>query len=759
MIYQVKILTLSAIENMTEMTGKEILNTQKEIYKSLAGKQIKKTFELLYKLTEELQDWSINEKLNELETSYKYMLQYLFDGVEDPKRDQIYTGLIASLFNITDKIAELLLEKETSTFYYSKKRYYRLHPEMNIQQQMTLLDTALSNMSLNDLLSDIENNTQTQNDLKKQVEKAEEELFVRIWCNYPATEDDYSILREGLSPQHFPAETVCLIISALTLNLLHRYDERKLSILLDVYEQSENEDIRQRALCGALILMYIYRTRISFSPTLLSRIEACKENEQFCRETRTIFLQLIKSRETERISRKFTEELLPEMMKISPSIYNKMKQDELMNDMNSLEKNPEWQEILEKSGIADKLKELNDLQLEGADVFMSTFSGLKSFPFFKEAANWFRPFNTGHTMLNSVFPHGNKDSNFKKLISMSHFLCNSDKYSFCLSLTQVPEAQREMMTSQFNAEGIELQNIEKDRLSLNANEVGKNISNQYLQDLYRFFKLSLFRPEFSDPFASHIDLFQISFLQSIFSDDSTLRLIGEFYFRKEYYTDALTLFEILLKRHHSDSELYQKVGYCLQMSGQYQEALQSYLKAEMIYPDSLWTLRRIASCYRTLKKPEAALEYYLRIEQMNPDNLSIEMNIGHCYFEQENYEEALKHYFKVDYLDPRSAKAWRAIAWCSFLAGKLEQAQRYYGKILDNKPTAIDYMNAGHVEFVLKNLNKAIMLYRESITREKGKEESFLNNFRQDVKYLTQLGISSDDIPLLIDQLLYSLSR
>ena len=90
------------------------------------------------------------------------------------------------------------------------------------------------------------------------------------------------------------------------------------------------------------------------------------------------------------------------MMKISPSIYKKMKQDELMNDMNSLDKNPEWQEILEQSGIADKLKELNDLQLEGADVFMSTFSGLKSFPFFKEAANWFRPFNTEYTAFSNI---------------------------------------------------------------------------------------------------------------------------------------------------------------------------------------------------------------------------------------------------------------------------------------------------------------------------------------------------------------------
>lgn len=744
---------------MTNMTVKEIINTQQEIYRLLAKKQIKKVFELLSELSSVLQDWTVNEKLNELETSYKYMLRYMFEGIEDPEREQVYRNLISSLFTLTDKVTELLLEKESSGFYFSKKRYIQLHPEMSIQQQSDTLDSAINNLSLNSLLSDIENNTQTQIELRKQVEKAEEELVTRIWCNYPATEWDYTALREGLSPEHFPVETTCLIVSALTLNLLHRYDEQKLAILLDVYEQSTNEEIRQRALCGVLILMYIYKARIELSPYLLARIEASKENERFCKETRTIFLQLIKSRETERISRKFTEELLPEMMKISPSIYKKMKQDELMNDMNSLDKNPEWQEILEQSGIADKLKELNDLQLEGADVFMSTFSELKSFPFFKEAANWFRPFNTEYTALNNVFTQGDKDNNFKKLISLSHFLCNSDKYSFCLSLIQVPETQRGMMTSQFNAEGIEMQNIEKDKLSLNADEAGKNISNQYLQDLYRFFKLSSFRSEFSDPFSSHIDLFQVSFLQSIFSDDNTLRLIGEFYFRKEYYAEALTMFNKLLQNHRSDSELYQKIGYCLQMSGEYDKALDAYLKAEMIYPDSLWTLRRIASCYRTLKKPEAALEYYLRIEQMKPDNLSIEMNIGHCYFEQENYDEALKYYFKVDYLDPKSTKAWRAIAWCSFLAGKQEQARRYYEKILNNKPTSIDYMNAGHVEFALKNLNKTIELYRESIENDKGNAESFLNNFRQDVKYLIQAGISANDIPLLIDQLMYSLNR
>ena len=104
------------------MTVKEIINTQQEIYRLLAKKQIKKVFELLSELSSVLQDWTVNEKLNELETSYKYMLQYMFEGIEDPEREQVYRNLISSLFTLTDKVTELLLEKESSGFYFSKKR-------------------------------------------------------------------------------------------------------------------------------------------------------------------------------------------------------------------------------------------------------------------------------------------------------------------------------------------------------------------------------------------------------------------------------------------------------------------------------------------------------------------------------------------------------------------------------------------------------------------------------------------------------------
>ena len=36
------------------------------------------------------------------------------------------------------------------------------------------------------------------------------------------------------------------------------------------------------------------------------------------------------------------EELLPEMMKLGPSLYKKIRQDYLINDINALEENPEF---------------------------------------------------------------------------------------------------------------------------------------------------------------------------------------------------------------------------------------------------------------------------------------------------------------------------------------------------------------------------------------------------------------------------------
>ena len=741
------------------MTVAEIQHRYREVIALLDEKRLKEAFDRISVWLSMLPDvWQIADKLSEAETAYRYLTQYMLDGCDDPDRQQMYGKLMLTAYTLADRTEEALLAAESNTLYFQKKRYFRQLADTSIQNACKALDKAYNELSLQLLAEENDDTRARQKQLREKTERAREELFTLIWTNYPATEDDYAALKACLSPDRYPAETASAVVAALLLNLLQRYDERKIGLLLSAYTEWHDDEVRQRALCSALMLLYIYRSRAALSTALTAHLESLKEQEGFARDTRNIFLQLIRSREAERISKKLTEELLPEMMKLSPSLYKKINPSP--NDGEGTpDKNPEWQELLEQSGIADKIKEMNDLQMEGSDVFLSTFSNLKSFSFFNDIGNWFAPFYAEHSAVQDIFPaRGSGGDTFLKLLGSSRFLCNSDKYSFCLSLKQVSEAQRQMMTSQFNSESADLEQLEKERTSLSGEELSKSIANQYIQDLYRFFKLHSRREEFYDPFAEPVDLLQLPSLQSVLGDENTMRLIAEFYFKKEFYTDALAVFERLTEQYGADNGIYQKTGYCLQTLGEYEKALNVYLRAEMIQPDNLWTIRRIAACYRSLKNSAKALAYYLRAAELQPDSLAIGLNIGHCYVEAKNYEEALKYYFKVDYLAPDSGKAWRPIAWCSFLVGKKEQAQRYYEKILNDKPTATDYMNAGHVELAFGHVRRALDLYRESLAAEGGDLRRFRENFKQDIPDLVRAGIRESDIPILLDQLLYRVS-
>jgi tetratricopeptide (TPR) repeat protein len=234
--------------------------------------------------------------------------------------------------------------------------------------------------------------------------------------------------------------------------------------------------------------------------------------------------------------------------------------------------------------------------------------------------------------------------------------------------------------------------------------------------------------------------------------------IADHYLHRNYFEDALTLYERLsATREENDDTLFQKTGYCRQMRGDYKGAIADYAKAEIMNPGSKWLLRRTAQCYRAVGKPEKAIGYYLQYEKSDPENLSLLLSIGSCYLDMKNYTEALKYYFKVDYLDAKGNKAWRPVAWCSFLTGKYDQARNYYNKVLSHNPDSQDYMNAGHTEWALRNLKKALVFYKKSVEMLNGDYKKFRTTFDRDIPELTAAGIDPAEIPLISDQLRYSL--
>ena len=721
----------------------------------IENKELKSAFDSIDSLAEELQNWKITDKLNELRNNYKYMLHYLIEGSDDPEQDKIYNKLIRDTFKLTLDTAEVALTNDSSEIFFEKMRSSSVQSPISLDEFREQVKKRLDTMSLLSLYEEGEEKRNRAKNNSQGYERIISEMFYSIFSAPRANDDTIKEYERFLFDDIIPVDNKNMFISALMLNIIQRFDAKKVLFLLECCTH-ENMQISIRSITSLTPILQIYINRWHLYPELINRLNLLSDDSFFRRRLLISIIQFIQSRETEKITRKLTEEILPEMMKLSPIIGKKIKMDEWLGETGMDDKNPEWQKILDDAGITDKLQEFSNLQMEGADVFHSTFSNLKSYPFFNEMSNWLLPFNLEHSQLQGFLSENIENKGVIQSITNATFICNSDKYSFCFSIMLMPQEYRKMMSSQLGAESEELKNMRDEEFSIDPYQEEESVCKQYVQDLYRFYKVFPRSNDFIDIFALPLDFHKIDAISSIISDPKNLEKIALYYFEKNHLPEALSAYEMLSDLDSTNSEVWQKIGYCKQLLVDIEGAIEAYLRAELIESNNTWVLRRIAQCYRLLKKPQDALLYYKKLEKLHPEDLNVQLNIGHCFLELKEYEEALKNYFKVEWIDDTNTRVWRSIAWCSFLSHKFDVSQKYYQKVIKDKPTSHDFMNAGHVELALNNVKGAIKYYSESIKTIKNMK-SFKALMKGDLVELRLAGVDLKIIPALLDKIEYDL--
>ncbi len=731
------------------MNSSQIHSTYEILLQSLISGQLSNTFDKTLVLAEELQNGSYYDRLNDLKQNYSYLLQYYSTDIDDPQRKQVLNKLVAKLFVLISELHEELLIRNSSNFEFTQKRYFPHVKKYKSPSELLISLKYYHSQSI--LLAKLEDSHQIElNRLRSNFETALSELFNMYWISSFYESDEKNVF-EQIIHESYPGEVEkSILISALTLNLWRMFDERKLMLLFDACE-SENMAVKQRAIVGLCFILAKYSKFMPYFPTVRNRLVFLTDNQQIVQNFQNVLIQIISTAETDKISKRMKEEILPEVMKISPLMKDKIESDSLLNSDEWNEENPEWQDLLEKSGVTDKLKELSELQLEGADVYMSTFSMLKNFGFFSEICNWFMPFDSGNSAIKELFV-----TDEISLISAfvgNNVMCNSDKYSFCLSILQMPESQRSMMKNSFKNEADQLAEMANDELLLQPLQVAKNISKQYIQDLFRFFKLYPHHNDFSDMFDFSLTMHRLFLFNNLTYNEGFSLNVAEYYFSKGLYTQALELFEIIQLQTTPTAALYQKIGYMYQQTSQFNKALDAYNKADIIQPDDLWTVRKMALCYRLKGNYTKALEFYQHSDFLQPNHFSISMQIGNSLLQLNRFKEALAIYFKLDALEPDNLKVWRAISWCSFLVGNLKQAEYYINKLIDFEPNTHDYLNAGHIAWCNRKISNALNFYFKSIELSQNEMEAFQQMFKTDEPFLLANGIESYEIPLMIDAL------
>jgi tetratricopeptide (TPR) repeat protein len=690
--------------------------------------------------------------------TYENLLKYTIEGIEDPEKDNIYRHLQISVLELADLALQSAYMIDSDKYIYRLKRKIENETKLIKEEAINSIEVMAFDEELSEVLK---SRFETETNRKEEYQNHQNilvKIFNLVWLTDKFKDTDLKLVKSIWRSNNFPWYEQSIIISALTLSAIRCFDVIKIELLIE-YSLNDNSEIKQRALSGLFLTLYIHDKRINFYPTLIEKIKSLGKIDEIRKNIELIAIQLLKSKETERITKKFEDEIIPEMVKFQPVLKDKLDLDNILSDDFTDDKNPDWERVFEDApDLLDKLQEISKMQMEGADVFMSAFSRLKNFDFFNEIINWFRPFHTDNYIINEILrkeEHRFDSTSFLDGLSKAFFMCNSDKYSFCLNIQSMPDLQKTMMLEMFNAELESIKELQEEDEILNKSTNIKSITSQYIQDLYRFYKLHPLKSEIQDIFKFKLDFYNCNFFSLLIVNDKILQNIGEFFFEKDYFEQALEVYLILNREGDNTLEIFEKIGYCYQKLKNYSEALNYYKKAELFEANRAWNLKKLALCNRYLKNYQESLKYYLEAEKLEPEDLYVKTYIGHSYLDLKEYEKALDYYYKVEFLADENKKVLRPIAWCLFVLGNYISAKEYFERLMVEEANKYDFMNLGHVEWCLGNRKAALKNYKLSLSRDDNNIKSFMAGFEEDKKYLRQSGIDPREINFMLDYLKY----
>lgn len=693
------------------MSGKPTFwQLYKRTINKLDERHLGEALELLQELANVLGDWKLLDEVADVNSAYGLLLYYMEQGNNDPAREQQHTNFIAACYNIAEKAAQT--------------------------ERALVTGTSARMRSISEILKDMENlelknitSEPCEEDANKHVELYTE-LFNASYDSFLWNDEAAAQAQEVIDSALIAENDKVLMASGLFINCLQAFDARKIIFFADNYSTATSSMLRIRMLVAVAFTLYTYRKRLFAYPVITSKLKDLCNNPRFTTDMQNLQKLIIESLSTHEVDRKMREEIIPAMLKSHNFNPEKFGIDSLEEISES---NPEWKNFEQQVG------KLAELEAAGADIYYSTFSTLKRYPFFNNAANWLYPFEENHPGI----PKQIRKTGLKGIANAllkSDVLCDSDKYSFCMLTTQMTDVQVNMIISQLPEMG---------GYDTAIAQTSESTCRNYLRNLFRFFYLYSGKSKPANPFETDMSLLDCNELAEAFKDKTEINKISAYAIKKGKYDMAISFLLLSETKGFADSEVYQELGFCYQKKKSYFDAIAAYEKANALSGDSEWTLQHLAQTNRIVGNYKDALNYYRLLETAKGEDAKIAFRCGECLVHLESYDDAMHEFFKAEYLNPDMTAATRAIAWCSILTDDIKQARKYYDKLLLKEEQGEDLLNAGHAAWIDGDTKAAVELYSRAYAELK--REEFLKRMQSDKEILKTHGISNYDITFMSD--------
>ena len=721
------------------------------IYNMLTNGELGTAMTEYEKVSADMVNPLLQERFQQIRNDYRLMLDFLLRGFRDTERDRLYSQLIVRFDQLVADTDTNMQTENSQMFANIKKNlaaFSAQHDEVYGRLEAFVTDMAMTELE-EEAIQDLK-----QKDLYERHYSFMSKLFEHIWLSPQWSDDDMAAYERLLLSPTIERNDIMLILSAVFLANSQCFDARKTLLMVNISAKATDEHIRQRALVGWALTL---DERMSLYPKLTDAIREYCGNDGNTQQLVELQKQLYFCLNAERDNEAIQKDIMPDIIKNSNLNITRFGIEEKDEDTLQNILTPEAQEeAIDK--VEQSFRKMVEMQKAGSDIYFGGFSQMKRFSFFFQTANWFAPFDVNHPAIKHVTGSGKQTAFIQALLKSGPF-CDSDKYSFVLAMSNVFDRLPDNITEMMNGESMfEVYNASQDT------ESPVYIRRMYLQDLYRFFKLYTNKQLLHNPFNSqHGKRGTALFIDhSVFCGtiaDDRYTEIGQFLLRRNNTREAWSMIE-RLREIQSDS-LLELRAQCLYMQGKGEEAEMLYRKVVEKNPDDAKAISALAKITFQTGRYDEAVEYYKHLQQQYPDKLSYQLNYCVALSKTPQVAESIETLYRLYYENPDNHNVLRVLAWNLLVAKRTEQAGTEYEKLLQiGDQKAEDWLNAGYYYLIVRNVEKAVDMFRRYVEESKSAQDARHLIGRQiaaDADVLLENDIDKIEMQLIVDLVMESM--
>lgn len=536
--------------------------------------------------------------------------------------------------------------------------------------------------------------------LYQEWEEYREKIFGRFVSSGHWTDEECAAVKDTILSPTVDSLTSQLLVSAITLSAATVFDMGKFTLLYDIYRQTDDDEVKVRALLGWL-LVSMNSSYCEQHPDFRSFAEQLTED---CKNDQDLLADIIKAQKmlavtvfSEQKSIDYTNDIMSSLSKrflgdLKDKVADLLDADEDMRNLFEIDEDEETSEEespirsvdinTDEDGVdnlnvgVDSPLSMDEMMDKGIDILLPQFKMLRDqTDFFTHLYNWFMPFFLKNPHVTEALGFVDEKRKFCKAFCSTARSCPADAYSLANLIISHPNEIPENIVDCYDdpedegdgSEPADEEEIVNEFFKEPGEHRAKRIRINYIRNLLRFSKfykgkdeLFTILDELDDDKPAYAVLAGPLFQDEFF--DKYRMAIARYSFRREFPD----MVEVMLEGVPCDTlEMHFMKGWvCMQKEDDHslRMAVSHFKEMLKMQPDMKQVYLQLGICYRNLIQVDEYLENFDKLMEFK-DSFSeeelFELKLDKLKFIVMNnrFEEAMPLAYELDYTHPENQMA------------------------------------------------------------------------------------------------------